>query len=342
MGLALVRQAWGFYALYVPGRMVFASPLELATTTALSNWFLRRRAMVLALFSISQGMGLAAMPIAAQWLITISGWQIAWTTLGLYTLAAGILPALVFMARRPEDMGLELDPAPPRSEPIAASSSAAMSMGAAPPAITEQYFTLQQAMQTRAFWILSGFSAAGFMAQAGVSLHHVSHYMNNGVPGPSAAIMASIFAFAQVPTGLMWSGLIRNIPVRGALALAGLFVAMGAAGTAFSASVWNGVISASFLGTGVGGLHLLLRLAWADYYGRHHLGAIRGMTLPIQIGGQAIGPVTAGAVYDYTGSYLPAFVFFAGAVAIGSLFVLAAVPPSAEPVGSKASVHPAA
>lgn len=342
MGLSLVQQAWGFYALYVPGRMVFASPLELATSTALSNWFLRRRAMVLALFSISQGTGLAAMPMVAQWLITLSGWRLAWTSLGLYTLAAGILPALVFMARRPEDMGLELDPSPPHSEPMAASSPAATPTLPTAPAATEQNFTLQQAMQTRAFWVLSGFSAAGFMAQAGVSLHHVSHYINNGLPGPSAAIMASVFAFAQVPTGLMWSGLTRDIPVRGALALAGLFVAMGAAGTAFSASVWNGVISAGFLGTGVGGLHLLLRLAWADYYGRHHLGAIRGITLPIQIGGQAIGPVTAGAVFDYTGSYLPAFVFFAGAVAIGSLFVLAAVPPSAEPVGSSASAHPAA
>jgi MFS transporter, OFA family, oxalate/formate antiporter len=342
MGLALVRQAWGFYALYVPGRMVFASPLELATSTALSNWFLRRRALVLALFSVSQGTGLAAMPMAAQWLITMSGWQIAWTTLGLYTLAAGILPALVLMARRPEDMGLELDPAPPRSEPIAISRPAASSMNAAPPATTEQHFTLQQAMQTRAFWVLSGFSAAGFMAQAGVSLHHVSHYINNGLPRPSAAIMASVFAFAQVPIGLMWSGLTRDIPVRRALALAGLFVSLGAAGTAFSASVWHGVISASFLGMGVGGLHLLLRLAWADYYGRHHLGTIRGITLPIQIGGQAIGPVTAGAVYDYTGSYLPAFVFFAGVVAISSLFVLAAVPPHAEPVGSKAPVHPVA
>ena len=125
------------------------------------------------------------------------------------------------------------------------------------------------------------------MAQAGVSLHHVSHYIHVGLPGPSAAIMASVFAFAQVPTGLMWSGLTGDVPVRRALALSGLFVAMGAAGTAFSTSVWNGVISAGFLGTGVGGLHLLLRLAWAEYYGRLHLGAIRGITLPIQIGGQA-------------------------------------------------------
>ncbi len=329
MGLAIVSQAWGFYALYVPGRMVFASPLELATSTALSNWFLRRRALVLALFSISQGIGLAAMPMMAQWVIVLAGWQIAWTTLGLYTLAAGILPALLFMVRRPEDMGLELDPAPPRQDTLEHSSGTSKGMGALP-VQPEIALTLQQAMQTRAFWALSGFSAVGFMAQAGVSLHHVSHYINNGLSGPSAAIMASVFAFSQVPTGLMWSGITQDIPIRVALALSGLFVAMGAAGTAFSASIFNGVISAAFLGTGVGGLHLLLRLAWANYYGRLHLGTIRGITLPIQIGGQAIGPITAGAVYDYTGAYTGAFLFFGVAIALSSLFVLLAVPPEAD------------
>lgn len=328
MGLAAIRHALGFYALYVPGRMVFASPLELATSTAISNWFLQRRAMVLALFGMSQGIGLALMPMAAQWLITIFGWQAAWTTLGLYTLAAGVMPALFFMARRPEDMGLELDPDPTDT----AATPSGRPSGATLQATAERHYTLEQALKTRAFWILAGFSAVGFMAQAGVSLHHVSHYINNGLYGPSAAIMASVFAFVQAPAGFMWSGLTRDIPVRWALSLAGLFVAMGAAGTAFSASVTNGVISASFLGIGVGGLHLLLRLAWADYYGRLHLGAIRGATLPVQIGGQAIGPVTAGAVFDYTGGYIGAFLFFAVVVAIGSLLILTAVPPDAEPV----------
>lgn len=325
MGLAVIRHAWGFYALYVPGRMVFASPLELATSTAISNWFLRRRAMVLALFGMSQGIGLALMPMAAQWLITISGWQVAWTTLGLYTLAAGVMPALLFMARRPEDMGLELDPTPAYT-----TTTASGRLRITTEATAERHYTLQQALKTRSFWILAGFSAVGFMAQAGVSLHQVSHYINNGLYGPSAAIMASVFAFVQAPAGFMWSGVTRDIPIRWALSMAGLFVAMGAAGTAFSASVTNGVISASFLGIGVGGLHLLLRLAWADYYGRLHLGTIRGATLPVQIGGQAIGPVTAGAVFDYTGGYIGAFLFFAAVVAIGSLLVLTAVPPEAE------------
>ena len=40
--------------------------------------------------------------------------------------------------------------------------------------------------------------------------------------------------------------------------------------------------------------------------------------------------ITAGAVFDYTGGYLGAFVFFAIVVAIGSLLILTAVPPDAE------------
>ena len=63
--LAIVSQAWSFYAIYVPGRAVFSSPLELGTTTAISNWFIRRRPMALAWFGAAQGVGLGVMPLAA-------------------------------------------------------------------------------------------------------------------------------------------------------------------------------------------------------------------------------------------------------------------------------------
>jgi sugar phosphate permease len=116
--------------------------------------------------------------------------------------------------------------------------------------------------------------------------------------------------------------------VRVVLALSGVCVALGAVGTSVSSTFPGGVLSAGVIGAGVGGLHLLLRLAWADYYGRQHLGTIRGITLPAQIGGQAIGPVTAGFVFDATGSYETVFLFFACVVALGSVLVLTAVPPS--------------
>jgi len=331
VGLSIINQSWAFYALYVPGRMVFASPLELATSTAISNWFIRRRAFVLALLGVTQGMGLAMMPLVAQPLITAWGWRSAWASLGLYTMAVGIVPALLLMARRPEDMSLEPDPAS-----SSLGLARAVTAKSAPHPISnpgvgirrERQFTLRQALHTRAFWVLAAFSAAGFMVQAGVSLHQVAHYIHQGLPSPSAVIMASVFAFAQVPGGLLWSALARLIPVRYVLALSGLAVSLGAAGTAFSSGLAGGILSAGIIGSGVGGLHLLLRLAWADYYGRQHLGTIRGMTLPVQIGGQAVGPITAGFVFDATGSYHMVFLFFACVVALGSVLVLTAVPPS--------------
>jgi OFA family oxalate/formate antiporter-like MFS transporter len=90
--------------------MAFAGPLGLATSTSVSNWFIRRRLLALVLLSANQGAGLALMPLAAQFIIGGWGWRTAWASLGMYTLAVGVLPAWL-MARRPEDMGLEADPA---------------------------------------------------------------------------------------------------------------------------------------------------------------------------------------------------------------------------------------
>jgi MFS family permease len=87
------------------------------------------------------------------------------------------------------------------------------------------------------------------------------------------------------------------------------------------------LLSAAGVGFGVSGLHLLVRLAWADYYGREHLGTIRGFTISAQIGGQAAGPVLAGFMFDATGSYqMPLWVFTGTASLAGILALFATAP----------------
>ncbi len=324
IGVSLITQAWAFYAFYVPGRTVFASPLELATSTAISNWFIRRRPLALALLGGIQGSGLAVMPLVAQAIIGGWGWRVAWMALGAYTLSVGVVPALVLMVRRPEDIGLRADsyqtPNPGHSPPSDPSGHDAIFEH-------ETNFTVGQALRTRAFWILAIFSGTGFMVQGGIALHHVSHYIYQGLAPSLAAIAATTFALSQIAGGFMWSIWARSIPVRFLLSLAGFTVAIGAVGTTFSASLGWGLSSAMALGVGVGGLHLLLRLAWADYYGRRHLGSIRGLALPAQIGGQALGPILAGFVFDARGTYDAAFLTMAVAVSLAALLVTAGTPP---------------
>ena len=68
-------------------------------------------------------------------------------------------------------------------------------------------------------------------------------------------------------------------------------------------------------------------VAYADYYGRRSLGTIRGVAEPLTSGGQAVGAVAAGAVFDLTGSYQIAFVAFAVLGALTMLMVQLARPP---------------
>ena len=327
IGIATVGQVWAFYALYVPARTVFASPLELGTSLAISNWFIRRRALALNILSIGQGTGLALMPLSAQFLIGNWGWRTAWAGLGLYTLIIGILPSLLLMARRPEDIGLTPDPA--KQHPINLLSPPSAIQGLSDP--MEENFTLSEALKTKAFWILAAFSVSGFMVQSGVSLHQVPHLIGQGIDPSFAVFAASTFALSQVIGGIIWSTLSSKFKVRYLLAFAGLAASIGSIGTSNSSSLLWGLAASLCLGIGVGGLHLLLRLAWADYYGRQHLGSIRGVAHSAQIGGQVLGPVLAGFMFDVTRSYKLPFATFTVFLWGMSLLVLAATPPQKYP-----------
>jgi len=348
MGLALISAPWAFYSLYIPGRMIFTGPMELGLPTAISNWFVRRRPLGLAVDAVAKGVGLAIIPLAVQLIIGEWGWRTAWTSLGILSLAVGVFPSLVLMARRPEDMGLEVDPLPvktPKKEAHeeaheeAAGELPDMAADANPEVTPEANFTVGQALRTRAFWLLATFAATGFMAQGGVSLHQVAHYINQGIPGPLAALSAGAYAVAQIAGGLFWAFMGRRVPLRFLLSSAALVVGVAVISTIASSTLPAMLASAAMVGFGVGGLHLLIRLAWADYYGRQHLGSIRGLTLSAQIGGQALGPVLAGFLFDATNSYRVPFLVFALAVWAGGLLVLAAVPPqipaAAPPGGTK-------
>ena len=323
LGLALVSTPWTFYMLYIPGRMIFSGPLELGLPTAISNWFIRRRPLGLAVDTIAKGAGLAIIPLTAQIIIGEWGWRTAWTFLGILTLTVGVLPSLLLMARRPEDMGLEPDPTTRYSpstnhEPDSVADAATN---------IETNYTLAQALKTKSFWILAVFTAAGFMVQGGVSLHQVAHYINQGLPGTLAALSAGTYAAAQILGGLFWGFTGRKFPVRFLLALSAIIVGIGVISTIYSFSLSSALISAATIGFGVGGLHLLVRLAWADYYGRQHLGSIRGVTLSAQIGGQALGPILGGFLFDITTNYRLPFYVFASAVFTGAILVTAATAP---------------
>ena len=332
VALGAVSQIWMFYLAYVPGRTVFASPLELGTSVAVSNWFIRRRPFALALNHVLQGSGLSVMPLVAQAIIGAWGWETAWYSLGIWTIAVGVLPALLLMARRPEDLDIEPDGGESDS-----AAGARPATGRRPRSAAEEInFTPRQAMRTRSFWLMILFAFAGFIVQAGVSLHQAPHFIDQGVPDSIAVFTPVTFAISQVPGSIVWSALGGRIAARFVMTTAGLVVAGGAVITAYAGGIGVGLLGAFILGFGVAGLHVTARLTWADYFGRLHLGTIRSWGLAAQVGGQALGPTAAGFVWDWTGNYQWVFLAFGVNLAAVSLLMLTATRPLRESAPAEA------
>ena len=79
-------------------------------------------------------------------------------------------------------------------------------------------------------------------------------------------------------------------------------------------------------GLTLGGQFILQPLMVANYFGRDHLGAVRGIMRPFLTLSGAVGPVFVAGLFDATGSYRVAFIAVIGTWILASLVYLLAVP----------------
>ena len=70
---------------------------------------------------------------------------------------------------------------------------------------------------------------------------------------------------------------------------------------------------------------LLQAHIWPHYFGRNHIGAIRGLALPLTLSFSAAGSAAPGLIFDTFGSYSPAWLLAIGFLTAG--IVLLAVTP---------------
>lgn len=315
--LSLTPSLLVFYLLFCIARMNWAGPFDLGIYGGLNNWFLARRTRAASIATLAQMLGLVAMPLIAQWAISHDGWRAGWIALGATVLTVGFFPVWLLLVRRPEDMGLQPDAAGPL----------VVHGGAADAAPAEPSFSRKQALRTSGFWLLMLFTVLIYPVQAGVSLHQASHLVRRGLDPDTAALIVSSFSLMSAVATIACGFLPRRLPIRFPLALTGLLAAGGAFLMIGIDSAADGYLAAGLFGAGIGGMLTLLPVAWADYFGRANYGAIRGLSLSVQVLAQAAGPVVSGALYDWTGAYTVSLQCFATLSALSILAAIAARPP---------------
>ncbi|HEX5454920.1 MAG TPA: MFS transporter [Stellaceae bacterium] len=317
--LSLTPSLLVFYLLFCIARMSWAAPFDLGLYGALNNWFVARRTRASAVATLAQQLGLVAMPLLAQVAILHQGWRAGWLALGAATLLIGFVPTWLLLVRRPEDLGLRPDGG------IAAPAAPGAASGR--PAAEEPAFSRRQAMRTGAFWLLLLYTVLVYPVQAGVSLHQAPLLIERGLDPTVAAMVVSLFSAMSAVATVACGALPRAIPIRYPLAATGAILTLGVLLMLGVRSAPQAYLAAGMFGFGIGAVLTLMPIAWADYFGRAHFGAIRGIALPAQVLAQAAGPLLSGALHDLTGDYRLSLECFAALAALSVLAALVAREP---------------
>ena len=171
-----------------------------------------------------------------------------------------------------------------------------------------------------------------YPVQAGVSLHQAPFLIERGLieRGLSSPVAASIVSYFSLMSGIASFGfgvLPRRFTARWKLVVTGLLLCLGSSLYQPVHGPLTGYLAATFFGLGVGGLLVMLPIAWADYFGRGNYGAIRGVALTGQVLAQAAGPLLSGVLRDATGGYEASLACFAVLSGFSMLAAILATPP---------------
>ena len=319
--LGQVRDFWQFaivrWLLVSPGDMLMGS---MVVNVSISQWFVRMRGRALALAGMGHGLAKVCMPVAAASLILYAGWRGAWFVFGIVTLALVVGPSLLFMRRRPEDMGLL-----PDGGAVDATYASNTGEPKAPARrVSDVDWSRREALGTSAFWLIVITFGVSHVGVTGLNLHVFSFVSDQGHAAMVAALVMSIIAVMQFSTPMVWGllaergNIARLIMAKFLVQAVGILLALANPGLA---SLYAGFF---LYGIGMGGTAILAEMIWANYFGRISLGKIRGMGSLITSTFSACGPPFFGLLFDATQSYQLSFSIFIGmlfASAVLSLFL---------------------
>jgi MFS family permease len=213
-----------------------------------------------------------------------------------------VLPAIVFVRNRPEDVGLLPDGRLPDAPKHSDTTPDAVELAAAEFAIAHDQ-TIEQAWRHLTFWKLLLPLCTGALVGTGLVFHQVSIFAEAGLSVKTAVTTLSIQAVTATVGALLFGYLSDRFPERRLLAMS--MVCLAAAQLLLTSL--NHVGLAAVYGMLLGTHGAILRTAgsavWVNQYGRLHQGEIRGWVLTFQIVASALGPLPFALAKDYWGGY---------------------------------------
>jgi len=293
---------------------------HMVVSVTISRWFVRKRGRAIAIASLGQGVSKVLIPVVTAMLFVWVGWRWTWSIFGVITLVLIVVPALIFMRRSPEEMGMQPDGA---MEPVESVAMLKSAESCSPASTAEPVWSWKEVIRTDTFWIICFIYGMANVGIAGLNLHVFAYVTDIGFSAFVAATVLSIIASTQLGSTLVWGFVGERMEIRRSSML--MFIIQSAGlGLAIIAREAAPLYVGFFLyGIGLGGGWVLQELVWATYFGRFSLGMVRGLGILVTHAFGAAGAPFFGFVHDLTGSYQLSFVGFVAALVVSAFLCLA-------------------
>ena len=310
----------GLFLAFIALRLFGQGALGLLSGNTLAFWFERRLGTVEGLRNLGVAGAVAVVPGLNLWLIQSFGWRWAYAILGLAVWAV-MLPAMLLFRNRPEDVGQNKDnrpPEAPQNENADADTDAeANNEGAASSAtqINEDDgrfdFTPAQVRRTRAFWLAMIPLATWAMTNTAVQFNATPLLLARGLSESTVPMLFTGFAIGFAVMIMVGGMLADRLPLNVLLSIGSACMTVGLGLIYVVAAPWMVAVSGVVLGLTQGLIVGAAAPLWPRYFGRTHLGKLRGGLVTIMVASSSAGPFLMGGGKDLIGSYDPILLIFA-------------------------------
>ncbi len=334
---SFVTALWQFVALQLVAG-VLARPLiaGVVVNVAVSKWFVVRRGWAISIASSGFSFGTMLMPVVATSVVASFGWRDAFVVMAILFWVL-MIPAALLMRSSPEDYGLLPD------------GPAKAGLGDERNRRDQERvrsdfdgsFTRRQAVHTWAFWLLMVAFSLFLASNIAMLFHGIPFATGSGFGPREAGFAFGLTGVSGLASKPVWGWALARYSPRYlsvsafACALAGTLLLLVATQMQSMAVL---LVAFASWGFGFGGVTPLSEYMWASYFGRRHLGAVRSLSVPVQVGATALGPLLVALWFDTIGSYDGAFMMMVAVYAVGAVVVSLARDP--RPAGDMSRPQP--
>jgi MFS transporter, OFA family, oxalate/formate antiporter len=328
LGIVMMSQAASLNGLVagsvVTGIGMIGSTI-LPATMVISNWFGERRGAALGITTAGMELGGMVITMAAGYLIVAHGWRFAYAALAIPLVVIVAPLYLVFVRTRP----VQTAPASGQGESVAAPG----------PDFKIAGLEVNEALRTRAFWMLAVLQFCYTFSFGGSFIHLVKYLIDIGYTQAAGTMVISL-SLGLALIGKPTMGLLGDrIGGKNALALCLFVGAANTAGLLLARIFWVLVIF-TFVGGITGAAPVALSpLVQVETLGLKRYGSIAGLLGIAFTLGATMGPPIVGKLADATGSYVLSFEVCALVAAIGAVASFLCAAPSSARIGALAEAE---